>query len=351
VALTLPGCTTATAKAATLSHVTSADTALAGGPFGVATTPDGQYAFVTVGDAIDLLRTGTSLAPSLVRTIAAPGAGKGTELTRDGKFLLAAAGSGAVVINVADAEQGAPYPVVGTLTSPNGSGAVEVLITADSHFAFVTLQNSAEMAVFNLQQALTQGIGASDFVGYVPLGDQPVGMTTDGTWLYVTDFSGNLNVLSLSRAETDPAHAVVARVPAGCQPARAIMSPDLKVVWVTARGSDALLGFNANKLRTDPQHSLIAKVMIGEVPLGETLVDNGARIVVADSNLNALTGVPSNVAVISTADALAGKPALLGYLPTGPVPRQFAVVPGGATLLVAVQGAHELKAIKVGDLP
>jgi DNA-binding beta-propeller fold protein YncE len=334
-----------------LSHVTTAVTALRGGPFGVAVTHDGQYTFVTVGNAVDVLRNGTSAAPSLVRSTTARGAAMGAELTSDGRFLVAAAGSGAVVVNVTQAEQGAANPIVGTLTSPNGAGAVEVLITPDSHYVFVTLQNSAEMAVFDLRQALTQGFGAGDFRGYVPLGDQPVGMATDGTWLYVTDFAGHLNVLSLSRAESNPATSVVARVPAGCQPARAIMSADHQVVWVTARGSDALLGFKAAKLRTDPEHALIAKVMVGEVPLGEAIVDHGARIVIADSNVNGLAGVPANVAVVSTADALSGKPALLGYIPTGPVPRQFAVMPGGATLLVTVQGTHELEAIKAGDLP
>jgi serine/threonine protein kinase len=351
VTLTLPTCTTATATAPTLSSVTTATAQIGGNPFGAVATADGHYSFVTVGNAIDLLHNGSGLAPTLLRTINAPQANKDAELTHDGKFLVAAAGSGAVVVNVAAAIQDAPSPVVGTLTSPNGSGAVEVLITADDRFAFVTLQNSAEMAVFNLQQAVTQGFGTSDFKGYVPLGDQPVGIASDGTWLYVTDFSGNLNVLSLSRAETDPAHAVVAKVPAGCQPARAMMSRDNQVVWVTVRGSDALLGFSAAKLRSDPRHALIAKVMVGEVPLGEALVDHGTRIVIADSNLNRLAGVPSNVAVVSTADALDGKPALLGYLPTGLVPRQFAVIPGSSTVLVTVQGAHQLIAINAGDLP
>jgi len=352
VTLTVPKCTTATATAPSLSSVTTAVAQIGGGPFGAAVTPDGQYSFVTVGNAIDLLHNnGSGLAPTFIRSIYAPGAGKDAELTHDGKFLVAAAGSGAVVVNVAQAIQGVPNPVVGNLTSPNGSGAVEVLITADDRFAFVTLQNSGQMAVFNLQQALTQGPGSSDFIGYAPLGNQPVGIATDGTWLYAASLLGNLDVLSLSRAETDPAHAIVDSVPAGCQPRSVMMSPDNKVVWVTARGSDALLGFNATKLRTDPSHALIAKVMVGEVPLGEALVDNGAKIVIADSNLNKLTGVPSNVAVVSTADALSGKPALLGYLPTGLVPRQFAVIPGTSTVLVTVQGAGQLVAFNAGELP
>jgi serine/threonine protein kinase/DNA-binding beta-propeller fold protein YncE len=350
--LALPTCTTATAKADTLARVPTALAAIGGGPFGIAVTADGQYSFVAVGNAIDMLHNGTSLAPALIRSISASGAGRGAELTSDGKYLVAATGSGALVVNVAEAEQGDPYPVMGTLTSPTGSGAVQVLISTDSRFVFVTLQNSAELAVFNLDQALTRGFGSSDFIGYVPLGNTPVGMATDGTWLYVADLgAGDLSVLSLSRAETDPAHAVAVTAPAGCQPARAMMSPDHQVVWVTARGSDALLGFSATRLRTDPRHALIAKVMVGEVPLGEAFVDHGARIVVADSNLSALAGVPSNVAVVNTADALSGKPALLGYVPTGAVPREFAVVPGRDTVLVTVQGAHDLEAINAGDLP
>ena len=352
--LTLPGCTTATAKAANLPRVNTSVLRLDGNPFGVAVTPDGHYSFVTVGNAIAVLHNSTALAPTLIRTYPAKHADKGVELTSDGKFLVAAAGSGAVVVNVAEAEQGYADPITGVLTSPDGSGAVEVLITADNKFAFVTLQNSARMAVFDLQRALTQGFGSSDFIGYVPLGAQPVGMTTDGTWLYVASIQstqGTVAVVSLSRAETDPPHAVVSTAPAGCQPARTLISGNHQVIWVTARMSDALLAFSAAKLRTDPEHALIAKVMVGEVPLGETFVDHGARIVVADANLNGLAGVPSNLAVVSTADALSGKPALLGYIPTGPVPRQFAVEPGGMTLLVTVENAHQLEAISIGDLP
>jgi hypothetical protein len=60
---------------------------------------------------------------------------------------------------------------------------------------------------------------------------------------------------------------------------------------------------------------------------------------------------PSNLAVVSTAKALSGKPALLGHLPVGPVLRQFAVEPGGHVVLVTVQGAGRLEAVNVGGLP
>jgi serine/threonine protein kinase/DNA-binding beta-propeller fold protein YncE len=349
-ALALPGCTTATAKAPKLTGVVRATTVLRGSPFGVAVSADGQYSFVTTGNAVAVLRAGSGLAPSLVRTITVHGADKGLALTPDGRFLVVADGSGAVIINVAAAEDGAAGPVAGSLTSPAGSGAVEVLISADGKFAFVTLQNSARMAVFNLGAGLAQGFGPADFVGYVPLAAQPVGMASYDAWLYVTSLAGTLAVVSISKAETSPAHAVVATVRAGCGAARALIADSGKVVWVTARQSDALLAFSTARLLTDPKHALLAKVMVGEVPLGEALADNGNRIIVADSNLHHLAGVPSNLAVISTASALSGRPALLGYLPVGPIPRQFAVEPGGTTVLVTLQGAHELEAVDVWGL-
>lgn len=351
VGLTLPGCTTRTANAKALGGVASATVPVTSNPFGVAVTPGGQYSFVSGGGSVTVLRNGTSLAPTVVRTFHVAGADKGDAVTRDGSFLLAAAGSGAAVINVTQAVQGAPNPVAGTLTSPNGSGAVEVLITANEKYAFVTLQNSAELAVFNLQRGLAQGFTPADFIGYVPLPKQPVGMATDGTWLYVASIQGNVSVLSMSEAEMHPKHAVVTTAPAGCGAARALLSPDHKVLWVTDRQGDALVAFSAAKLRTDPKHALLARVMIGETPLSEALFRDGSRLVVADANLNNLAGVRSNLAVIDTAKALQGQPALLGYVPTGLVPRQFAIEPGGKTILVTLQKSGELQALSLKDLP
>lgn len=127
--LALPRCTTATARAANLTGVDRATTALRGGPFGVAVTANGRYSFVTTGNAVAVLRPGSGLAPTLVRTIRVRGLAKGLAITPDGRYLVVADGSGAVVINVAAAEDGAARPVVGALTSTAGSGAVEVAIS------------------------------------------------------------------------------------------------------------------------------------------------------------------------------------------------------------------------------
>jgi serine/threonine protein kinase len=351
------GCTTATAKGALLA-VKTASVGIDGSPWGVATTPDGRFTFVSAGNAVDVLRNTAGLAPQLVRTITAPGANRGLTLTHDGKFVVAAAGTGAVVINVAQAEQGARNAIVGTLssppstvTSPHGAEPVEVAISANDQFAFVTLQNSAEMAVFRLGAALSRGFSTADFVGDVPLGAQPVGIASNGTWMYVANIAGTVSIVRMARAETNPKRAVAATVRVGCQADRVLLSSNGQDLWVTARGADELLVFKVARLLTDPQHALIASVRVGEVPLSEIFVDGGRLMVIADSNLGGLATATSSLAIVNVQAALAGQPALLGYVSTGLVPRELAIEHGGKTLLVTDQMSHQLQAIRVPNLP
>jgi len=356
-ALKVPGCTVTSATAAPLTGVSSQTVALGGGPFGVAITPDGKYSFVPTGNDVAVLNNDSgSPAPTPVVTIPAEGAKKDDAITSDGKYVLAAAGSGAYVISVATAEAGDPGAVLGTLTSPGGKGAVGVSISPDDRFAFITLQNSAEMAVFNLQSSFAGGFGQSGFVGMVPLGQSPIGMaqSPNGRWLYVTteNTAGKLYVLSLSRAETDPQDAVVQAAAAGCSPARVIVSADGNDVWVTDRDSNALVAFSAAKLLTKPSESLIARVNVGQTPIGLTFIKGGNEIMVADSNLKSVAGANS-LALVSTQRALAGQNhgALLGFVATGHVPREVELEPGGKTLLVTENGSGQLQAINVGSLP
>jgi DNA-binding beta-propeller fold protein YncE len=65
-----------------------------------------------------------------------------------------AGGWGATVISVRRAEQDGGRAVLGTLNSPAGAGAIEVAVPPDGRFAFVSLEDSARIAVFNLQRAL-----------------------------------------------------------------------------------------------------------------------------------------------------------------------------------------------------
>ena len=365
-----PGCSTRTGPGPLLAGARTAMTPVPGDPFGVAESPGGRWTFVGLAvstaanpAAADVFRNQPAGTPVLARTVPA-GSGEplGVALTRDGRYLLAAdARSGAAVIDARRAEQGVPGALLGTLSAPRGGGAIEVAVSPDNRFAFVSLEDSGDVAVFRLRQALAHGFGPADFAGTIPAGLAPVGLAVspDGRWLYATSEmgrrgpvgQGTLTVIDVRRAETDPARSVKAAVSAGCSPVRVAVSADGRVVWVTARGSDALLGFSSALLRSRPGQALVARVRVGAAPVGLALVDGGARIVVADSNRFRGPATPSDLAVVSVPAALDGRPALLGYLRAGAFPREMALRPGGRTLYVSNFGSRQLEAVSVAGLP
>jgi DNA-binding beta-propeller fold protein YncE len=355
-----PVCSTAAVTGPLLSRVRTAMVKVPGNPFGVVVTPDRRWAFVALDESVEVLRLSGSLAPVKVRDIAvnAPDGTLGETLTRNGRYLLVATGAGALVISVARAERGASGAVLGMLADTyHGSSAIEVTVSPDDRFAFVTEEYSDKADVFNLQRALTRGFGAADYVGSIPLSIAAVGMAVspDGRWLYATSEvapsaggdTGTLSVISLRRAETDPKASVVATVKAGCEPVRVITSADGRLVWVTARASDDLLAFSAARLLTDPARALIAIVRVGEAPVGLMLVGHDSRVIVADSNRFGVSGATSDLDVINVAAALCGKAAVIGHIPAGLFPREMALVPGGRTLLVTNYLSNQVEAVRL----
>jgi hypothetical protein len=347
-----------------------------GFPFGVAAAPGG-WAFAAVPTGVDVLREGAgSLAPAVVRTIPVPGSPVGMTITTDGRYVLAADGNGTVVVSVANAERASAGAVLGTLSAPgNGPGngpaagsAIEVAVSPDGQFAFVTLEYADKAVVFNLGQALRRGFSPADYVGSIPLGQAAVGMaiSPNGRWLYATSEvaqsqrspavppaaaqQGTLTVIDLRRAETDPASSVVTTVQAGCQPVRVITSAGGSQVWVTARGSNDLLCFSAARLASDPAHALVAIVRVGEAPVGLAPVRGGSLIVVADSNRFAASGAAADLDVVNVAAALSGGQAVVGHIPSGSFPREMALLPDG-TLLVSNFASGQVEAVDVASIP
>ena len=60
--------------------------------------------------------------------------------------------------------------------------------------------------------------------------------------------AGAVRAIGGGAAERDLPSAVRATAGAGSSPVRVVLSPGAKVAWVTARGSDALLGFATSRL-------------------------------------------------------------------------------------------------------
>jgi DNA-binding beta-propeller fold protein YncE len=390
VSATLPGCTTATqpapglpASLVTLTRLPGtmyrvavpgrrATVRLPSMPFGVAVVPDDHWGFVTLGRSIGVVSIGATGPTRLVRQIATAaadakfeGTHAGAVLTPDGRYLLAVNGRGGfTVIAAAAAERGGKNAVLGQVTAPNGQdlGAIEVAVTPDGRYAFVSEEEADEVAVFNLSRALAGHYGPASYVGAIPAQLAPVGLAVspDGKWLYSTSEVirsrspsevGSLSVISVARAETDPAHSVITRVPAGCNPVRVITSDDGRVVWVTARASDALLAFSASALSDGSPHPLLASIRVGELPVGLDLARDGQLIVVADSDRFDVPGSHASLAVVDVADLLGGRPALLGYLPSGQFPRDVASGPGGRLLLVANFRSGQLETVRLDGLP
>ena len=301
-----------------------------------------------------------------------------------------------MVISVARAESGAASAVLGTLTAPGGTGqsalyasAVEVATSRDGRYAFVTLEYGRQAAVFNLADAVSRGFGSADYVGSIPLGQAAVGLAVspDNRWLYATseiaapaqhpvgirapavqsrptlsagqaaragivpgEPPGTLTLIDLQRAETDPAHSVVATVDAGCQPVRVITAANGTQVWVTARASDDVLCFAAALLVTNPSHALVAVVRVGEAPVGLTAVRDGALIVVADSDRFSAPGAHADLTVINAAGALDDRPAIVGDIPAGLFPREITAAPNG-TVLVSNFSSSQLETVDTATIP
>jgi DNA-binding beta-propeller fold protein YncE len=352
----------------------------------------GPWAFAGLTSTVGVLHADAAGQWSLVRTLSGLPGGQsfealGEALTPDGRYLLVAGNHGAVVISVARAESGAAHPVLGTLSDPYASGGIEVTVSRDGQYAFVSMENSQAIAVFRLHQALTSGFGSGDLAGQIPTGLAPVGLAVspDGKWLYATSelapvrspagsaapagpsaspptpasapasgaaaySAGSVQVMSIARAETSPATSVTAAVLAGCNPVRVVVSASGQVLWVTARGSDAVVALSADRLRSEPRRALLGWLRVGEAPVGLALTSNGSRLIVADSNRFLTPGRSASLAVIDTAAALAGRPALLGYLPAGRFPRDISVASGGQ-LLVANFMSGQLETVQDADLP
>jgi DNA-binding beta-propeller fold protein YncE len=376
ISLPAPGCSNAAASSKQLPVKTGAAPVPSGNgnPFGVAASKDGKAVFVTSDTALHIYKVGpggTLTADPWTYPIGgSPSGGVATNiiLTNDGKYLLVAADNGIQVLDAIGAENGASSINKGVLAVPGLSKdrrAITVAVTPDDKFVFTSLQFADQVGVFNLAQYLSTGDSSSAYIGSLNVGTQPVGLTVspDGKTLYATDFvdfkpvPGNLTVIDVAKATTkgEQTGAIIATAPAGCQPARVAVTSDGKTVWVTSRQSNYVLGYSASTLRTKPNKALIAKVKVGQWPIGIMLVNNESRLVISDNNGNdtspTSTSKAHNLAVVDPGAALNGKPALIGYIPSGVTPRDMSVSPDGKYLYVVNRDSAQVQVVKLRTLP
>ncbi len=365
-------CPIATPVAAPISTTASVSTniSLPGHPFASITTQNGQWLFVslnTVGIAV-LHKDGQQFR--LTRVVLLTSNVYGMALTTNNTMLLVADGNGVTFVSVLLAENGGQNAVLGNVQVNGDAGTIEVTVAKDGRYAFTTDENSASISVIDLQRIRANNFSSSAIAGTIPVDIAPVGMaiSPDNHYLYVTSeistqaakqsgfnpaqqqVPGTLSIVDVAKAEHDPAHAIITRVPAGCSPVRVILSSAGNIAWVTARASNMLLAFNTSRLLTDPRHALLASLPVGTAPVGVALLNNDSIIAVANSNRFAQDQTPQTVMLLDTQKALAGHTAILKTIRVGIFPRELSTTPDGQTLFVTNYNSNTLTIINVAGL-
>lgn len=153
--------------------------------------------------------------------------------------------------------------------------------------------------------------------------------------------NGGLFIIDVAKAAAPPTDyspqherdATLRIVNAGCSPVREVVSSDGKLVYVTARGDDAILVFDAAALEHDPEHAFLHSIVTnGRAPVGLALFDHDRKLIVANSNRFSFG--PGNATVIDIADP--EKPKFVQTIKTGLFPRNITVSPDGRSMLLTV---------------
>ena len=360
---------------------------LPGHPFSTVSSPDGCWLFVSLTSSNPKSANGVAVLGrgrgqiALKKVFAVEAEPTGMTVTHDGKLLVVADGDYVVFMDVGRMTEGRGDPILGFIKDADFAGSVYVNTTSDDKFLFVSDENVETVTVINLQRARAEGFKESAIVGKIPVGGAPIALTfsPDGRWLYTTSQiapesfgwpveckpegqdpatakprypQGAIIVVDVAKAETDPAHSAVARVPAGCSPVRMAISPVGERVFVTARNNNALLAFDTARFQTDAVHARVGTVPVGSSPVGVSVVNDGRWVVVTNSNRFARDQTArQTLTVIDAARVGEGQAAIGGSVPAGIFPREFGQSPDRQTLFVANYNSNELEMIDLKRLP
>jgi DNA-binding beta-propeller fold protein YncE len=359
-----------------------------GRPFEPVISADGCWIFVTLtqgdrangGGVAVVHRTSGSL--SVARTISLQGNPTGAVLTHDGKLLIVADGGYLAFVDATRLESGDGNPVLGYIGNGSAIGFIYANVTPDDRYLFASAERGEAVIVIDLEQARADAFKGRGGVARLDVGNAPISVTLspDGRFLYTTSEAalpgwnwprtcrpenpnaranvpnhpqGAIIVFDLANALTDPSHAAVSRVPAGCNPVRLVLSPSGDVAYVSARDDSALLAFDTQRLvGSDTTHALLGRTEVGIAPVGIAVIDSGERIVVTNSNR--FSGSASDHQPLTVVDARrlrAGVPAVIGTIPAGAFPRELRLTADGRTLFATNFASRTLEMIDVAQAP
>ena len=358
-----------------------------GNPFQALPSVDGCWIFVSIARganesaAIAVYRRANGTLRR-TRELRIAGSPAGMALTNDGRLLVVSDNDRVAFIDTERLVTGHGGALLGYLIDAAAKGRVYASITPDDRFAFIADENSATVSVIDLGKARASGFNASSTVGKIPTGAAPIAMvfSPDQRLVYITSqrapanlgwpivckreannaandltpvaTEGAIHIVDLARAETDPAHAVVGNVAAGCSPVRLVLSQDGVRAYVTARNSNSLLVFDRAKMSSEPGTSLIARVPVGTAPVGVAVVNDGRQVIVTNSNRFAGNGDDAQSLTVIDADKVAaGAAAVVGSIPAGAFPRELRLTSDGRTLILTNFGSRTVQMIDLARAP
>lgn len=300
-------------------------------------------------------------------------------LTHDGKLLVIAAIDAVLFVDVELATGRKANPVVGSFSDGPDAESIYANVTADDKLLFISEERARSITVIDLPKARRNGYKPGAIIGKIPVGNAPIALTfsPDGKTLYtssqgallewdwpkackpegqpaqdaqITRPEGAVIVIDVARAAADPAHAVTARVPAGCSPVRMAISPTGDRIYVTARNSNAVLAFDTAKLLSDADHARLGMATVGSAPVPIAVVDNGRKVVAGNSNRFDGQSAAQSLVVLDASKIGSTADPTIGTIPAGVFPRELHVSADRRTLFLTNFGSHTLQVMNVDSI-
>lgn len=361
--------------------------ALPGPPFGVVATRDQQWAFVSLAGLRDGKPQGIAVLHAdknrftVKHVVPTPAPTSGLVLTHDEKSLIVAGSKSVLVLRVDRLIRKEADVVAATIKYDENAGSVYVNVTKDDRTLFISDEQVATITVVDLEKVRASGFDSTAVLGRIPVGVAPIALTfsPDERWLYTTSqrastawkwpktvrrevtpgdttpslvAEGAVVVLDVKKARSDPANAVVARVPSGGSPVRLALSPSGDRAYVTLRNDHTLRVFDTAKLVAGASDATLGTIPVGSNPVPVLAVDQGRKILVGNSNrFGASPDAPSYLTVIAADKISDGPAAVLGTIPAGTFPREFHLAADGRTILLTNFRSHSLLVLDAQRLP
>ena len=347
------------------AHVTSV--AVPGAPAGIQIAKSGDWVYAALGPKAQgqlglLKRSGTTLTWDHGVAMPANALPFGLAQSDDGALVAVSAGTQVVLVDAAKAKASDAGAVVAPVPNHSAQGtAIDVKLSRDGKFAFAALEFDGGVAVVD--------VVARSYVGVIPIagnGVTGIAVSPDGARLYVVteaanEFTkanpspqqdqlvGSVTVVDAALATTNPAGSVLGRAFVGRAPVRVALSSDGATLWVTLRGSNAVVALSTERLLSTTCTPVLATVAVGPAPVGLTLIRGGTAVAITSSNRFAAPADNQTVTFVNVARALAhASDALVGQVTVGAFPRE--VTADGDALFVSNFNSSTISGIDLSGL-